>query len=218
MFGLSTWEILIILAVALIFVGPDQLPKVARQIGKGVRQVRSAVGKVDDEMRRAVREAAAQFDDDGNPLDDDDKPATARDPHTLEPLPVPVDPSLANAVPPAPAASPVPAPGVEVVPGASAKSAPATSVAPAPSAPSAPDDEDVTSREGAVTPAVSPGPMARDWSQVGKAPVPGRVATLVGPTAAPAPEAVVTETTSSRDANTTLATPETAPRPEKPAA
>lgn len=217
MFGLSTWEILIILAVALIFVGPDQLPKVARQIGKGVRQVRSAVGKVDDEMRRAVREAAAQFDDDGNPLDDDEKPATARDPHTLEPLPVPVDPSLANAVPPAPAVSPVPAPGAEVVPGASAKIAPAATVAPAPSAPG---DEDDRSQEGSVTPAVSPGPMARDWSQVGKAPVPGRVATLVGPTAAPAPEAVVTETTASRDANTTVvtATPETAPRPEKPAA
>jgi Sec-independent protein translocase protein TatA len=33
MFGLSTWEILIILAVALSFIGPDQLPKVARQIG-----------------------------------------------------------------------------------------------------------------------------------------------------------------------------------------
>ena len=55
MFGLSTWEIMIILAVALIFVGPDQLPKVARQISKGVRQVRGAVSKVDDEMRRAVR-------------------------------------------------------------------------------------------------------------------------------------------------------------------
>jgi Tat protein translocase TatB subunit len=68
MFGLSTWEILIILAVALIFVGPDQLPKVARTIGKGVRQVRGAMGKVDDEMRRAVREASAELDDDGHPV------------------------------------------------------------------------------------------------------------------------------------------------------
>lgn len=68
MFGLSTWEILIILVVALIFVGPDQLPKVARQIGKGVRQVRGAVGKVDDEMRRAMREAAAELDDEGKPV------------------------------------------------------------------------------------------------------------------------------------------------------
>lgn len=74
MFGLSTTEVLIILAVALIFVGPEQLPKVARQIGKGVRQVRGAVGKVDDEMRRAVREAAAEFDDDGERVEPRAKP------------------------------------------------------------------------------------------------------------------------------------------------
>ncbi|HRE91067.1 MAG TPA: twin-arginine translocase TatA/TatE family subunit, partial [Myxococcota bacterium] len=63
MFGLSTWELLIIVAVALIFVGPDQLPKVARTIGKGMRQVRGAMGKVDDEMRKAVREVSAELDD-----------------------------------------------------------------------------------------------------------------------------------------------------------
>lgn len=103
MFGLSTWEILIILAVALIFVGPDQLPKVARQIGKGVRQVRGAMGKVDDEMRRAMREAAAELDDEGQPV-----------------------------VPPRPAPPPIAPP---------------------------PTDE-----------------PPRDWSQVGKAAVPGRVA------------------------------------------
>ena len=103
MFGLSTWEILIILAVALIFVGPDQLPKVARQIGKGVRQVRGAVGKVDDEMRRAVREAAAEFDDDGNPVAPRTPPPTP--PPTPAPAPDPaapvdpVDPVLANAPP-----------------------------------------------------------------------------------------------------------------------
>ncbi len=65
MFGLSTTEILIILAVALIFVGPNELPKVARTIGKSVAQIKGAVGKVDSEMRRAMREAASEFDDDG---------------------------------------------------------------------------------------------------------------------------------------------------------
>ena len=83
MFGLSTWEVLIILALALIFVGPDQLPKVARQIGKGVRQVRGAVGKVDDEMRRAMREAAAEIDagddDEAKPETPPETPATPLD-------------------------------------------------------------------------------------------------------------------------------------------
>lgn len=87
MFGLSTWEVLIILAVALIFIGPDQLPKVARQIGKGVRQVRGAMGKVDVEMRRAVREAAAELDDDGNPVTPPpppDKPTPPSPAQTIE--------------------------------------------------------------------------------------------------------------------------------------
>jgi sec-independent protein translocase protein TatB len=115
MFGLSTWEVLIILAVALIFIGPDQLPKVARQIGKGVRQVRGAMGKVDTEMRRAVREAAAEVDDDGNPV--------APRPETVAP----------EHAPPAPLPE-------------------------------------------------------RDWSQVGKNPVPGRVATATTPAPTTAPD------------------------------
>ncbi len=82
MFGLSTWEILIILVVALIFVGPDQLPKVARTIGKGMRQVRGAMGKVDDEVRKVVREASAELDDDGRPVTRDvhHAPAERRSP------------------------------------------------------------------------------------------------------------------------------------------
>lgn len=87
MFGLSTWEVLIILVVALIFIGPDQLPKVARQIGKGVRQIRGAMGKVDTEMRRAVRRAEAELERDEE--GDEGKPAppaagTARTPSVIE--------------------------------------------------------------------------------------------------------------------------------------
>jgi sec-independent protein translocase protein TatB len=59
MFGLSTWEILIVLVMALIFIGPDQLPKVARKLGEGMRQVRGAMTRVDAEVRTAIREATA---------------------------------------------------------------------------------------------------------------------------------------------------------------
>lgn len=155
MFGLSTWEILIILVVALIFVGPDQLPKVARQIGKGVRQVRGAVGKVDDEMRRAMREAAAELDDEGKPVVPTPPP----------PAPLPAEPGrdwnqvgkgavpgrVATATParprPATPAQPGPktdetvdsgaAPQVTAAP-PTATDAPADSPAPAPSDPSPP--------------------------------------------------------------------------------
>ena len=57
MFGLGTWEILLILAAALIFIGPDKLPKVAKSIGKGMRTVRNAMNQVDEEVQQAAREA-----------------------------------------------------------------------------------------------------------------------------------------------------------------
>lgn len=60
MFGLSTWELLIILVVALLFIGPDQLPKVARKLGDGMRQVRGAMTRVDHEVRRTIREATTE--------------------------------------------------------------------------------------------------------------------------------------------------------------
>lgn len=74
MFGLGTWEILIILVVALIFIGPDKLPGVAKQIGKGFRQVKNAMEEVDAEVRRnqhevydSAREAADALKDDPPP-------------------------------------------------------------------------------------------------------------------------------------------------------
>jgi sec-independent protein translocase protein TatB len=60
MFGLSTWELLVILVVALMFIGPDQLPKVARKLGEGMRQVRGAMTRMDAEVRRTIREATAE--------------------------------------------------------------------------------------------------------------------------------------------------------------
>lgn len=40
MFGLGAWEIALILGAVLIFLGPDKVPEVARQIGKGLAFVR----------------------------------------------------------------------------------------------------------------------------------------------------------------------------------
>lgn len=42
MFGLSFWEIAIILAIALIVLGPSKLPDLARSLGKGLREFRKA--------------------------------------------------------------------------------------------------------------------------------------------------------------------------------
>jgi TatA/E family protein of Tat protein translocase len=54
MFGLGTWEMVIILAAALIFIGPSKLPELARTLGKGMREVKRAMAGFESEARRAV--------------------------------------------------------------------------------------------------------------------------------------------------------------------
>lgn len=50
-FGMGTWETMIILVIALVFLGPDKLPEVARSIGKGLRMLRRAMSSVEYEVR-----------------------------------------------------------------------------------------------------------------------------------------------------------------------
>lgn len=56
MFGLGFWEIAIILAVALIVLGPSKLPELARGLGKGLREFRKATedfkSTIEDEVNR----------------------------------------------------------------------------------------------------------------------------------------------------------------------
>lgn len=52
MFGIGFWEIAIILVIALIALGPEKLPKIARSLGRGMRELREAANGV----RRAIDE------------------------------------------------------------------------------------------------------------------------------------------------------------------
>ncbi len=45
MFGLGFGEIVIILLVALLVLGPSKLPKLARQLGRGMREFRRAASE-----------------------------------------------------------------------------------------------------------------------------------------------------------------------------
>ncbi len=45
MIGVGAGELLLILVVAFIFVGPEDLPKVARALGKAVRLVRKSINE-----------------------------------------------------------------------------------------------------------------------------------------------------------------------------
>lgn len=55
MFGLGTWEMMIILAVALIFIGPNKLPELAKTLGRGVGKMRRAMSDVEREVDQAAR-------------------------------------------------------------------------------------------------------------------------------------------------------------------
>jgi len=50
MFGIGFTEILVVLVIALIVLGPEKLPEVAKALGKAMRQFRSAT----DDIKRSV--------------------------------------------------------------------------------------------------------------------------------------------------------------------
>src|SRR5207237_4960470 len=62
--GLSMTEVIIILALALLLLGPDQLPSLARSLGKGLRELRKATdnikGQFESEITRIDLDAPPQ--------------------------------------------------------------------------------------------------------------------------------------------------------------
>jgi Tat protein translocase TatB subunit len=56
MFGIGMPELLLILALALIVLGPKKLPELARALGKGMAELRRATEDLKDEFRRVESE------------------------------------------------------------------------------------------------------------------------------------------------------------------
>ena len=54
--GIGIWEILLILVVALIVLGPRRLPEIARTLGKAVRAIRKASTDLTTSISREVEE------------------------------------------------------------------------------------------------------------------------------------------------------------------
>lgn len=57
MFNIGFSELLVILVVALLVFGPRQLPEIARDLGKGLRELRRAAGKVTEEWEEKDHES-----------------------------------------------------------------------------------------------------------------------------------------------------------------
>lgn len=54
--SLGIWELLLILVVAAIVLGPDKLPDTARQVGKSVRSFRGELKKMDDSLQTEIKD------------------------------------------------------------------------------------------------------------------------------------------------------------------
>jgi len=65
MFGIGTTEILIVLVIALLLLGPKEIPKIARTIGRGMRELERAK----DELKQSIEFEAEK--------DSPDSPETA---------------------------------------------------------------------------------------------------------------------------------------------
>jgi sec-independent protein translocase protein TatB len=127
MFGLGMGELLVILAIALIFLGPSRLPDAASALGKAIRSFRKATRdltdqlEVDEQVKKPLRELQAALRD---------EPAPARMPT----LPTPA----ATAAKPDKPADAAPA---ATAPEAAAGAPTAVAVAPAPVAAAHIDDK-----------------------------------------------------------------------------
>ncbi|MDQ6927711.1 MAG: Sec-independent protein translocase protein TatB [Actinomycetota bacterium] len=73
--SLGPAEILVILVVALIVLGPERLPKAARQIGKALAEVKHWSGGIQDEVRNAFN-----ADPDPQPQPQPSQPSPQPDP------------------------------------------------------------------------------------------------------------------------------------------
>ena len=70
MFGIGMPELILILALALIVLGPRRLPEIARALGKGLAEFRRATDDLKDELRQVeqdVEETSAKVMADSDP-------------------------------------------------------------------------------------------------------------------------------------------------------
>jgi sec-independent protein translocase protein TatA len=67
-FGISAWELLILLLVVLLVFGPKRLPEMGRSLGKGMREFKDSIsgndgGKDEDERPQIVASTASAEDE-----------------------------------------------------------------------------------------------------------------------------------------------------------
>lgn len=86
MFGIGMPELLLILGLALIVLGPKKLPELARALGKGMAEFRRATDELKDEFKQMERE----IDDSSSEISKDEPLIESRvEPAVSKPAPDP---------------------------------------------------------------------------------------------------------------------------------
>jgi TatA/E family protein of Tat protein translocase len=86
MFGIGMPELLLILGLALIVLGPKKLPELARALGKGMAEFRRATDELKDEFKQMERE----IDDSSSEVSKDEPGIESRvEPAVSKPAPDP---------------------------------------------------------------------------------------------------------------------------------
>ncbi|MEX0798733.1 MAG: twin-arginine translocase TatA/TatE family subunit [Bacteriovoracaceae bacterium] len=78
MFGLGVGEIVIILFIALIFIGPKKLPELAKGLGKGMREFQNAAKGLQDHIKNPIEETKQEILNDSPSARPDDSQAVAQ--------------------------------------------------------------------------------------------------------------------------------------------
>ena len=66
MFGIGTSELIIILIIALLILGPKEIPKVARTLGRGMRELQRAKDDIKKNIEFEVDNIDTQDNSDSN--------------------------------------------------------------------------------------------------------------------------------------------------------
>ena len=98
MFGIGFPELIIIMAIALIVIGPSKLPDLARALGKGMAEFRKATQEIKDsldldedlaEVKRDLTDSISgidsEMDFDYTPPEEEDTPKPEDSPNDREP-------------------------------------------------------------------------------------------------------------------------------------
>ena len=94
MFGLGIWEFALILVVGLLVLGPEKLPKVARQLGRIMRELRRAVGEfqtslatadMEEEREKRAASAAKRIEANARPVEEPEQTTGTEQEQTAQP-------------------------------------------------------------------------------------------------------------------------------------